>query len=89
MFPNDWSHSLKHLTLRLELGSNGFLYSRCFLLALKNLEMHLMDDVMYGNIKVVIFEQFDNTLSRVDVFLVLDEVIHGTEDMLKPVMDFH
>ena len=62
MFPNDSNHVLKHLSLRFELESTGFLYSRCFLLAIKNLAMHSMDDVMYGNTKVVIFGQFSKTL---------------------------
>ena len=74
MCPNDLKQSFKYLTLRLELKSNGILSSRCFLLAIKNLDMHSMDDMMYGNTKVVICDQFDNTLSVLDELLVLDKV---------------
>ena len=71
-FPNDSSHSLQHLLLRLELKSNGVLSSICFLLALKSLEMNSMSDVMYGNKKVVILNQFDNTFSWIDELWLLD-----------------
>ena len=33
-----------------------------------------MDDMMYGNTKVVIFDQFDNTLSWVAELLVIDKM---------------
>ena len=54
-------------------ASTGFLSSGCFILALKNLEMHSMDVVMCEKTKVVI-DQFDDTFSWVDELLVLDKI---------------
>ena len=72
--PNNSNHSLQHLTLKLELKLNGFLSSRHFLLALKNLEMHSMGEAMHGNTEEVIFHQCNNTFSWVDELLVLDKM---------------
>ena len=76
MFSNDSNLSCKHPTVRLELESNGFLSSRCFLLTLENLENHSMDDMMYGKPKVIIFDHLDYTLSWVDELLVYSKMYY-------------
>ena len=57
----DLNRSLLHLTLMLELKSDGLFSLRHILDASKNLETHSMDDVMYGKTNLVIFDQFVNT----------------------------
>ena len=64
------AYNIEHWGLNL----NQVFCSRCILHAFKNLEMHSMDDVMYGSTNLVVFDQFDNTFSWVDELLVFDKM---------------
>ena len=82
--------SSQHLTLRLESESNGILSSWCFLHELKNLKMHSINEVVYLNTTLDIFDQLDNTFSWVDEPSLIDKcVIHGAENTLELAMGFY